>query len=216
MHQYPHFIIVRDRFEPLLQLVDWIEKSGQERIYFIDNESTYPPLVEYLHDTEHNHIPTGSNHGHTVMWTQRLFEKYCPGEYFILTDPDVIPDENCPDDAYDHIRGLLDDWENITKVGFSLRIDDLPDHYPLKAHAIAHESNFWGADENGIMFQPIDTTFAMYKWRGHKYHDISPSIRTSPPYQARHMAWYTDPNNLSPDEIWYRNHADQGITTWCR
>lgn len=216
-HQYPHFIIVRDRLEPLIQLVDWLESAGQERIIFIDNMSTYPPLVEYLNSSPHKHFPTHTNeYGHVTCWSLNLFEKFAKGEYFVLTDPDVIPDEDCPLDAHEYMRFLLDEWHNINKVGFSLRIDDLPDHYPQKAEVIAHESQFWTPGVNGLFFQPIDTTFALYKWEGHKMHDISPAIRTAPPYQARHLAWYTDPNSLSADEVWYRQHADQTVTTWCR
>ena len=46
--QYPTFIIVRDRIEPLRQLLDWLDRAGQREIWLIDNDSTYPPLVEFL------------------------------------------------------------------------------------------------------------------------------------------------------------------------
>ena len=46
--QIPIFIVVRDLLSPLQQLVAWLERAGHERIVLIDNDSTYPPMVEYL------------------------------------------------------------------------------------------------------------------------------------------------------------------------
>ena len=55
---------------------------------------------------------------------------------------------------------------NICKVGFALRIDDLPQHYPLKEKVIKWEKQFWTKKVNktdNIYYAEIDTTFALYK-----------------------------------------------------
>jgi hypothetical protein len=43
----PIFVNCRDRLESLLALLDFLERAGQEQIYLLDNDSTYPPLLEY-------------------------------------------------------------------------------------------------------------------------------------------------------------------------
>ena len=43
----PVYIICRDRVTPLKELVSWLEKTGEADIHLIDNDSTYPQLLEY-------------------------------------------------------------------------------------------------------------------------------------------------------------------------
>ncbi len=52
--QYPIIINVRDRLEALRDLVDWLERAGQEDIWLCDNASTYEPMVDYLASSPHN------------------------------------------------------------------------------------------------------------------------------------------------------------------
>ena len=49
----PIFINCRDRITCLSVLVDWLEKAGHENIYLLDNDSSYPPLLEYYEQTPH-------------------------------------------------------------------------------------------------------------------------------------------------------------------
>ena len=51
--QVPVFINCRDRLTPLAQLVDWLERAGQEEIYLIDNDSAYEPLLAWYERTPH-------------------------------------------------------------------------------------------------------------------------------------------------------------------
>jgi len=62
----------------------------------------------------------------------------------------------------------------------------------------------------------VDTTFALHQEWGVYDHSISPAFRTLPPYEARHMAWYVDTDNLTEEEQFYRSRASSGITTWSR
>ena len=215
LDQYPIFIICRDRVSDLALLVSWLEKVGQEKIYFIDNASTYEPLLDYYKNTPHNVIHMGWNSGHTGIWNSgTLGEILGPDQHFVVTDPDIVPTEECPDNALDYFRELLNENSGITKAGFGLRIDDLPNHYKFKDEVIAYERGFWGSgrDYPQINYAPIDTTFALYKPGASQ--DISYCIRTAHPYVARHAPWYMDSNNLSEEELYYREHANQSITSW--
>ena len=47
-------------------------------------------------------------------------------------------------------------------------------------------------------------------------HDEGRSLRTGPPFVARHLPWYIDPLNLSDEDRYYREHADPVISNWDR
>ncbi|CAN5505265.1 hypothetical protein BH23ACT3_BH23ACT3_01390 [soil metagenome] len=218
VEQYPVFIPVRDRVTPRLAVIDWLERAGQEEIWLIDNASTYEPLLAFLADTPHQVVRLDRNLGHRSPWMSGAVQRQAHGRYFIVTDPDVVPDPGCPLDALDHFRSLLDRRHMFHKAGFGLRTDDLPDTYALAAEVREWEARFWRSDiqvESGVYHADIDTTFALYKHLDIR-HDDHLSLRTGPPYVARHLPWYVDSANLSAEERYYRTHADPSISNWDR
>jgi hypothetical protein len=136
-------------------------------------------------------------------------------EFYCVTDCDVVPDGDCPDDVMDHLKNLLDTHEYFPKAGLALRIDDIPDFYPHKQEVITWEKRFWNDDiGGGAYYAPTDTTFAVYPpYKGEW--DLR-AMRSQPPYQARHLGWYLDSNNLAPDIQWYYDHMDKGISSWSK
>ena len=61
---------------------------------------------------------------------------------------------------------------------------------------------------------PIDTTFALYRPNikgGAFFHDFM--IRTGGQYQAKHLPWYNDDDNLTEEERYYVLNA-KTITHW--
>lgn len=214
--QYPIFITSRDRLTMLRALVDWLERAGQHEIHIIDSASTYPPLLEYLDASPHHVVRLTHNLGHRSPWLSGTVQRHAYGRYFVVSDPDVVPDEHCPLDALDHFRALLDRHHEIDKVGFGLRIDDLPDHYPLAEAVRAWEARFWTEEiEPGVYRADIDTTFALYRPIDGR-HDESRALRTGAPYVARHLPWYVDAGALDAEERHYREHADPTISNWDR
>ena len=59
----PIIINCRDRLGSLVELVDYLERAGQDRIYLLDNDSAYPPLLEYLAHSPHEVVRLGRNAG---------------------------------------------------------------------------------------------------------------------------------------------------------
>ena len=53
---------------------------------------------------------------------------------------EILP--NCPDDFIEKFILLLQKYPKALKAGFSICIDDLPDHYKLKEKVIEWESVF--------------------------------------------------------------------------
>ncbi len=80
----------------------------------------------------------------------------------------------------------------VAKVGFSLKIDDIPYTNINKQKVIDWESQFWkNQNKDADFIFKIDTTFALYR-PYYKYNskDFYDAVRTNIPYQAAHGGWY--------------------------
>lgn len=96
-------------------------------------------------------------------------------------------------------------YKFATKVGFGLKIDDLPHVYESKQYILDCESIYWQYEvEKDLYRAPIDTTFALYRpysktnviWYVHLF-------GTARDYIAVHLPWYNDSKNLSEEELYY-------------
>jgi len=203
----PIIIISFNQLYYLKQLVTFLQKHKYTKIVIIDNNSTYKPLLDYFESigssvTLHK---LKDNHGHLVFWkSKELYDEYSKG-YYIVTDADIVPDPDCPSDFVRYFKKILDRNQKITKVGFSLKIDDIPETNPNKQKVINWESQFWkNKNRKGCYLAAIDTTFALYK-PNYEYNEQSflRAIRTEKPYQARHGGWYLDTKNLTEEQMFY-------------
>ena len=212
IEQFPIIINVRDRLSPLLLLLEWLESVGQREIWLCDNASTYPPMIEFLNTTPHRVVFTKFNLGKRAPWLSGLVPEVGNGRYFVVTDPDVVPTEDCPTDALQFFKRSLQEHPEINKIGFSLKLDDLPDTFVHKQNVIEWESQFWTIPAfNEFYRAPIDTTFAMYPpGLGHGPHHL----RSAPPYEARHLPWYQNSARPTEEDTYYATHADSQITNW--
>lgn len=211
MMNCPIFINCRDRVSCLSALVDWLEKAGYENIYLLDNDSSYPPLLEYYEQTPHTVIRLKENLGHTALWKRDILDRYCkPRDYYVYSDPDVVPVEECPPDALELFAELLERYHTFVKVGFGLRIDDLPDHYEFKEEVVLWERQFWQGLTQASLSLRLTRRFALY--RGNTTYAIDCALRTGYPYLA--PPWYLDSGNLSEEERYYRRHTPEGVTHW--
>jgi len=214
MKSTPIFVIVRDLLSPLRALVEWLERAGHERVVLVDNASTYPPMVDYLATTEHTVVSCGWNMGQRAPWLSGAVFEFAQDQEYVVTDPDIVPDDDCPLDAVAYFGEVLAAHPDVQRVGFGLRIDDLPDHYAPKADVIAWEAPFWENEVSpGLFSAPIDTTFALARVSRPA---AMPSIRTGPPYVARHLPWYDDTSKPSEEVTYYRAHGDRALSHWSR
>lgn len=202
MFDPPVFINARDRASVLKRLVAWLERAGHERITILDNDSTYPESVEYLDASPHEVVRLGENLGSRALWLSGR----APDEPYIYTDPDIIPIEDCPLDAVERFKHLLDRYP-YPKVGFGLYLDDLPADFRYRSWET-------GPQIQGTLIEPgarhslIDTTFALYRpgITDFRYE----ALRTEYPYQARHVSpsWYG--GELTDEDRFYLERAIQG------
>ncbi|MGI9577693.1 MAG: glycosyltransferase family 2 protein [Microthrixaceae bacterium] len=208
----PVFITVRDRLAPLRELVDWLERAGSAEIVLVDNDSAYPPLLDWLESSPHRVVRVGANLGPRAAWLAGLVQAVGLDRPYVVSDPDVVPDQRCPLDLIEHLAGLLDRFPELDRVGPALRIDDLPADGVHTADVKAWEAQFWRYQiEHGSFIADIDTTFALY--RPGRRRPGRPSVRTGEPYVARHLPWY---QVGEPDEetAFYRSRLDPTVNSW--
>jgi len=192
-----------NRLEFLDKMLKRLNNMGYHNIYIIDNNSKYKPLLSYYKKNNLKIFRLKENIGYLSIWESGISDLFIDG-YYIYSDPDIFPDIDCPHDFVDVFKKYLDMFQNLDKVGFGLRIDDLPDHYNLKKNVILHESKFW---ENkicdGLYDAKIDTTFALYRPGAMGPANLTNAGRTDFPYMAQHLPWYIDHSNLTKEERWY-------------
>lgn len=210
----PVFILCYQRVTVLEKLVKKCEDLGLKKIIFIDNDSSYEPLLEYYEKSKYQKLFLYRNIGHTAPWELDIIKLLVPKSFYIVSDPDVVPVEYCPKDTIKHMFDLHDKHRAPIKVGLGLKIDDIPDQYPLKDAVVQWESQYWKTRLGKDAFEAgVDTTFALYKPFSYDY-ALNPSLRTDEPYVARHTPWYADPKKLSKEDLYYRQHANTNITSW--
>lgn len=213
----PIIIISFNQLFYLKKLIDFLIESKYHNIVIIDNNSSYKPLLEYFNEIS-NQVKIhrlDENYGHLVFWEKKeLFDMYSQG-YYAVTDADVVPIEECPHDFIRTFKRLLENNLSLVKVGFSLKIDDIPATNFNKEKILKWESQFWISKiEEKIFRANIDTTFALYQ-PGYKYRPekFRKAVRTDYPLQARHGGWYINSDNLSEEQKNYYENCNES-SSW--
>ena len=213
-HKIPIVINNYNRLDCLQKLIKALEDRGYTDIHILDNLSTYPPLLTWYETCPYDVIRLDRNIGYLAIWESGVYNQF-KRSFYVYTDSDVVPDENCPEDFMKRFLMVLRKYPRCLKVGFGLRIDDLPDSFAYKQDVIANEERFWGTLlEEGLYNAQIDTTFALYRpFCYGPANDHHLMIRTGTPYIARHLPWYIDSANLSEEDQYYIRVAKRS-THW--
>ena len=199
-------IINRDLLSPLQHTVEFLRKEPRiDNIYIIDQASTYQPLLDWYKTIPENVYYCSDNHGPHHAWDAKFY--HMREGHFILTDPDCDY-TGVPEDWLDKMLEVLDN-SPFFKVGFSLRIDDLPDTEVGRA-AFNHESQFWKSKTKYGWDAHIDTTFALYRPNSAFSYD---AIRLDKPYCIKHLPWYLKADKLSDEWKYYLDHCSY-VSTW--
>lgn len=204
-----------NRLEMLLTLIHSLESRGYHNLYIIDNQSTYPPLLEYYTKLPYPVYMLNKNVGHLALWKTGIYKQFSES-YYAYTDSDLEIHPDCPDNFIEKFISLLQKYPKALKAGFSICIDDLPDHYKFKEKVIEWESVFWKHEIEPNVFKAlIDTTFAVYKpyFVGEPIDPDCFCIRTGFPYSVRHLPWYINSDDLSQEEAYYLGHINS-LTHW--
>lgn len=210
------FIIMFNRLSIPRKMAEFLDSTGCEPI-FVDNNSTYQPLLDWYKECPYTVHLLGQNYGERAFWDSRLFDFYTD-DYYVVSDHDLDLSQ-LPHDYIEKMKTGLDGNKNVTKCGLALKLDDLPDNeYTQKVKGC--ELKYWETkDENGYWIAGVDTTFALYdKRRQNKGWDHGDKfyygVRTPEPYSARHLAWYfTEESINDPEERYYQSCTNNLWTT---
>ncbi len=218
---FPIYIISYNRLEYLKRLVEALENKGYTNLHILDNKSTYPPLLDYYKSINYEVHYLGENYGHMAFWKCGKFDEVIKNQYYVVTDSDVLPVEACPDDFIEIFYEVLNKNPKFTKVGFSLKYDDIPDVNIQKEFIQVWEAQFYDYycfykyknNKIKIYDADIDTTFALYRpCEDFASKDFYSAIRIDYPYQLRHLPWYKDTKNKSEEDIYYINSVKSDIS----
>lgn len=177
----------------------------------IDNNSDYEPLLEWFAQAPCEVVRLTQNLGHHAPWLSGVIAGDSAPLY-VVTDCDLDL-TGVPADVLEVLQGpLMWTRSQPIKSGLALRIDDLP---AWQMSVKQWESRWWRSPNKidpRFFDAAIDTTFALY--RGSTPHDqcmrvmgIS-SVRLAGPYQARHVPWYMDGENLDDENKNYFETAN--------
>ena len=172
-------------------------------VIFIDNASTYEPLLDYYTTCKFQIIKM-PNLGNTCAWTGNIVTDL--NEPYVVTDPDydlsMIP--------FDWAEVLLEGFQQHpghSKYGFSWDESQVPPENP--AYILDEMYKYpqgnpiaWGTHlAHNWHGYACDTSFAIY--RPHIPFTIS-GIRKGRPYTGIHMPWHItlDPST-TPDKLFY-------------
>ena len=86
-----------NRLDLLKKLIHSLEIRGYSNIYIIDNLSTYPPLLDYYKSCSYKVFLLNENIGMTALWKSGIYKQF-RNNFFVYTDSDVVPVDECPDD----------------------------------------------------------------------------------------------------------------------
>ncbi len=212
--ELPIIINNRNRYTYLLQLITWLEEHGYKNIFIIDNDSTLPALLDYYKITKHKVFFLGKNTGFMALWKTDLFDQF-KHNYYVYTDPDVLPTNECPSDVVYKLYEVLKNNFSIEKCGVALKIDDLPDHYKNKAAVIADEKKHWEHRLSDNLYDaPVDTTFALYRPLAKGRAEDCKAYRLSGKYDFYHLPWYENSSAPTEENQFYVNTIPKGATMW--
>ncbi|MBR5914193.1 MAG: hypothetical protein IKZ58_07525 [Selenomonadaceae bacterium] len=216
--EVPIFINARDRVGVMKQQIDWLLDAGYKNLIILDNNSTYPKLLEYYSELEKNSavkvIRLKKNLGYKALWKSNILERLNISTPYVYTDPDVVPVEDCPKDFVLTLYEILNSHREFRKVGSALMWEDIT----------FYDKDFWQRQEKNfeqqarinkfLCYANVDTTFALYS--NTRSYSLRFSLRTLENLRMKHLPWYFDYENLPEDEKYYIEHADKSSSVASR
>ena len=186
------------------KMAEYMSDTGCE-VILVDNNSTYPPLLEWYKSCPYKVHRLNDNLGNYSLWISGVLDQYPSLGYYFASDPDLGL-SGVPSSYYSIMRDELDAHPEIYKIGLSLEILDLPD-ISTTPTIMELESVFWKetVGPNGFYKADVDTTFALYD-RRRPIGNIWLALRAPRPYTAKHLPWYTSKNDWNEEDIYYYEH----------
>lgn len=181
-------------------------------VILIDNNSTYPPLLEWYKDCPYEVIRMKENHWAWVYFTH--VRKLGDDRFVIVTDSDLDISEVPLDWPEVLMNGLTKNKVRAWKAGLSIEINDLPDN-ELVCKVVEHEREMWQTKRTpeGFYVSSMDVGLALYDFdfeggtRGIGKPFWYDAIRAPRPYVMRHLDWYLTKETVTEEDLYYLKSA---------
>lgn len=216
------FVIFRDRVTYAKECVEALYAGGIEDVIVINQGSTYPPAVDWLHLDLDIKVQNMANLHPRHLWETDHIQHYVgTSERYVVTDCDVVP--GAPTlNWIPEFEDILERNPDRCKVGWSLRITCIPETYQHQQKVIDWERQHWEhplekpeAHKTTLFGAAVDTTLAMYQPLDmYPSFALGPAIRAGFPYYARHLSWYEDSSDPSEEQVYYEAHMNRDYSHW--
>ena len=209
--EIPIFINNRDRVGCLSKLLDWLLESGYRRIFILDQDSTYPPLLEFYETFRRDqrvHVFRMENWGFRAIWRSQILEQLNIQTPYVYTDSDILP--ICEKNIVQELLRTMKKYPLIKKVAPRINVDQITTLNATSIQLIeAEKFDLNRQIAPNEFFLPSDTTFAVY--HDARYYNLIYSIIRSD-IQILHLPWSYDVANLPEDEKYYIEHSNSNST----
>ena len=220
MEQYKQIPIVINNFNRLSttrKLYKDLVKLGYNNIIILDNQSNYPPLLDWYRSMKEKTDITieilKHNYGHKALWASGYIEILKKYPFIVYTDSDIELNANTPKNFIETLVRLSKEFL-FDKVGLAIKIDDLPKNF-MGDKIRQTESIYWIKKLPHRQYElyqgMIDTTFALIN-------PILPfnyqALRIAGDFTCKHMPWYNQWDNLSIEEQNMIETANPNISTY--
>jgi glycosyltransferase involved in cell wall biosynthesis len=202
----------RNRLSTTKKLVEDLLERGTESIIIIDNDSTYPPLLEWYKTLPAEvKVHWGHNYGHHAIFMSGILNEI-EGDWCFYTDSDIQLNPKMPQ----NYQEIMYDWAiklNCNKIALALDVSDIPDWYWFREQVVRNESRWWGEEvEPDVYKADTDTTFCLIKKC-----DQFESYRLAGNFTSKHIPWYIDLDNLDAEEAYFIEHlGDRALTQYSK
>ena len=107
-----------NRLSMLRKLICGLEQRGYTNIWIIDNNSTYPPLLEWMNEMKDKYhlVRLQKNVGHLSLFETGLYKRFWKG-YYIYTDSDISIPDYVPNDFVERMWHIMQIFPKIEKCG---------------------------------------------------------------------------------------------------
>ena len=206
----------------LQSMIDQLEERGWTNIIIGDNDSTYPPMLDLLSELSNKYavVMWGKNMGPRVYTEDKNICSSMP-KYFIVTDPDLLFNEQMPVSAINKMKRVVDMYE-VSKVGLAIDIDSPEERERFfNAHQVdLWERSYWSRkierypEKDDLYAAPIDTTFSLYS-RDKFLSEIdnvpgrmtcnTSALRIAGRFTCRHLGWWSEQPLTKEEHEFYKN-----------
>lgn len=208
MNKIPVYINNFNRLTTTKKLVGDLQRLDYQNITILDNQSSYPELLEWYKTSPCRVVLLERNMQSYALWDCGELNNLQNEPWVVYTDSDI---ELNPLTPSNFVNILIEKAEkyNFSKAGLALKIDDLPDN-SYANHYRNWEQKFWMNElEPDVFDAQVDTTFCIIKPTVPNQYK---AIRVAGNLTAKHVPWYISWDALDTEEQYYLDHAENYST----